>query len=66
MKSCFRILAIPVDSILLSIRERCMFEKRPISDEVVDIKQVKVIVKSTVFYTIKSGFTKPFLYFWDT
>ena len=42
-----------------------MFEERPRSDEVVQSKQVKVIVKSTVCDTIEAGFIKPFLYFWD-
>ena len=43
-----------------------MFEESPRYDEVAERKQVKVIVKSTVFDTIEAGFIKPFLYFWDT
>ena len=66
MKSFFMILAFPVNSILLSRRVRCMFEERPISDEVVESKQVKLIVKSAVCDTLKADFIKPFLYFGDT
>ena len=40
-----------------------MFEERPRSDELVERKQVKVIVKSTVCNTTESGFIKIFLYF---
>ena len=39
-----------------------MFEERPISDEVVERKQVKVIAKSTVCDTIEAGFIKLFFY----
>ena len=42
-----------------------MFEERPRSDEVVEIKQEKVMVKLAFCDTIEAGFIKSFLYIFE-